>query len=233
MATRLRIECGLSLGSGSEAALQSGTIEDDCLPFVDQRLARVSARTAPGPLTREALDAWRAVLGAVLEPLAARHHLAPILRSAAEPPALAVAVFRTADVGSRAWDLEGSRSGPALLADDAWDGFRKALGDERFFLAHDLLESSWRETHASRAQAAIWVAAAFYHRSRQNVVGAGKLLAKARARAARDPGADGRLMTMLEGWVRAPERADPLSVEASGGWDLLVRWGRGQESERS
>lgn len=64
-----------------------------------------------------------------------------------------------------------------------WTSFAKALHDGRYFEAHDILEALWRTTHDPRQQAAIWLAAAFYHWQRQNRVGAAKLLAKTRARA--------------------------------------------------
>jgi hypothetical protein len=64
-----------------------------------------------------------------------------------------------------------------------WTSFAKALGDGRYFQAHDILEELWRTTHDPRQQAAIWLAAAFHHWQGHNRVGAAKLLTKTRARA--------------------------------------------------
>lgn len=220
----MRIECGIGLRSGTGPVLQRGTIPVAYVPFLDRRLARLAARTASGPLTAGSRDGWWRALGEALAPLVDGHRLVTGRSHPGGPEeGWVMTVFRTAGGEVRAWGLHGARPGPALSHDDAWDDFRAAAGEGRFFLAHDLLEPAWRSSRAPRMQIAIFVAAAFYHRSRHNLLGAGKLFCKAEAEVVRDPKADGRLVAALQALARDPERAEPLTAE---GLDLLIQWGR-------
>ena len=78
-----------------------------------------------------------------------------------------------------------------------WFRFNEALVTKQYFEAHEILEELWRQSHDSKVQTAIWIAAVFTHWSRKRQEGALKIVNKILQSPSRYPDS---LRTTLQAW---------------------------------
>ena len=104
-----------------------------------------------------------------------------------------------------------------------WSAFNQSLSSQRYFEAHEILEVLWRQSHDTKTQTAIWIAALFVHWQRGHHPGALKILKKIMDSPRRyDP----KFFATLTTWHHWLQQHAPAPSLTPFQRMILIRWAR-------